>query len=207
MCACRARVHTYISLLIHKVVQIWPGLFVYKQVTVCPGHIWTTLYSMKHRPSWEANRFSASQEIPRVLWDPKVHYRIHNSSPSLRVLSKTDSVHASSHFSKIHFNTTLPSKPCHPSGLLPSGPPTKTLYATLLASFVLHALPIAVFLTWSPKWYLAGNTERKAPCYVVFSTPCYLIPLRRKYFPQHPILENPQPTFLPQCQRPSFTPL
>jgi hypothetical protein len=29
---------------IYKVVQIWPGLFVCKQVTVFPGHIWTTLY-------------------------------------------------------------------------------------------------------------------------------------------------------------------
>jgi hypothetical protein len=29
---------------IYKVVQIWPGLFVCKQVTVCPGNIWTTLY-------------------------------------------------------------------------------------------------------------------------------------------------------------------
>ena len=29
----------------YKVVQIWPGLFVCKQVTVCPGHIWTTLYN------------------------------------------------------------------------------------------------------------------------------------------------------------------
>jgi hypothetical protein len=28
----------------YKVVQIWPGLFVCKQVTVCPGHIWTILY-------------------------------------------------------------------------------------------------------------------------------------------------------------------
>jgi hypothetical protein len=28
----------------YKVVQIWPGLFVCKQVTVYPGHIWTTLY-------------------------------------------------------------------------------------------------------------------------------------------------------------------
>jgi hypothetical protein len=26
------------------VVQIWPGRFVCKQFTVCPGHIWTTLY-------------------------------------------------------------------------------------------------------------------------------------------------------------------
>ena len=32
-------------LTIYKVVQIWPGLIVCKQVTVCPGHIWTTLYN------------------------------------------------------------------------------------------------------------------------------------------------------------------
>jgi hypothetical protein len=31
---------------IYKVVQIWPGLFVCKQVTVCPGHIWTTWYNV-----------------------------------------------------------------------------------------------------------------------------------------------------------------
>jgi hypothetical protein len=31
----------------YNVVQIWPGLIVCKQVTVCPGHIWTTLYNNK----------------------------------------------------------------------------------------------------------------------------------------------------------------
>jgi hypothetical protein len=34
---------------IYKVVQIWPGLFVCKQVTVCPGHIWTILYLIQDR--------------------------------------------------------------------------------------------------------------------------------------------------------------
>ena len=37
--------------------------------------------------------------------------------------------------------------------------------------------------------------------------PCHLVPLRSKYFPQHPILKHPQPAFLPQCQRPGFTPI
>jgi hypothetical protein len=36
--------------------------------------------------------------------------------------------------------------------------------------------------------------------------PCYLVPLRPKYSPQHPILKHLQPTLLPHCQLPSFTP-
>ena len=35
----------------------------------------------------------------------------------------------------------------------------------------------------------------------------HLVPLRTKYSPQHHILKHPQPTFLPQCQRPRFTPI
>ena len=34
----------YIYIYTHKVVQLRPGLIVCKQVTVCPGHILTTLY-------------------------------------------------------------------------------------------------------------------------------------------------------------------
>ena len=36
--------------------------------------------------------------------------------------------------------------------------------------------------------------------------PCHLVPPKPKYSPQHPILKQPQPTFLPHCERPSFTP-
>ena len=36
--------------------------------------------------------------------------------------------------------------------------------------------------------------------------PRYLVPPRSKYSPQHHVLKHPQLPFLPQCQRPSFTP-
>ena len=35
----------------------------------------------------------------------------------------------------------------------------------------------------------------------------YLVPPRSKYSPQHHVLKHPQLSFLPQCQRPSFTPI
>ena len=55
--------------------------------------------SMEQSPATEASRFSASQEIPRILWNPKVH----KSLPLVPIRSQINPVHASlSYFLKIH---------------------------------------------------------------------------------------------------------
>jgi hypothetical protein len=69
-------------------------------------------YSMEQSPSWEAKMSWATQEIPRILWNPNVHHRTHKSPPPVPVLGQIDPVHAPpSNLSKIHFNIILPSTP------------------------------------------------------------------------------------------------
>jgi len=45
---------------------------------------------MVQSPSWENNWFAASQEIPRISRNPKVHYRTHKRPPPVSILGQRD---------------------------------------------------------------------------------------------------------------------
>ena len=64
-----------------------------------------TYLSMEQSSSWNVNWFSVSQEIPRILWNPKIHYRIHKCPPPVSFLCQLDPVHTNtSYYLKIHLN-------------------------------------------------------------------------------------------------------
>ena len=70
---------------------------------------------MVQSPSWEANWFAASQEIPRISRNPRVHYHTHKRPPPVSILDQPNPVHIpTSHLLQIHPNIIHPSTPRSP---------------------------------------------------------------------------------------------
>ena len=96
-------------------------------------------YSMVQSPSWEANWFATSQEIPRISRNPKVHYRTHKRPPLVSILGQPNPVHIpTSYFLEFHPNIVHPSTPrspqWSPSLRFPHQDPIHPLSSPILAT-------------------------------------------------------------------------
>jgi len=104
-----------------------------------------TYFSKVQSPSWAANWFTASQEIPRISRNPKVHYRTHKRPPPVSILGQPNPVHIpTSHILEIHPNIIHPSTPRSPQRSLslrfPHQDPTHPLSSPICATCPAHLI-------------------------------------------------------------------
>jgi hypothetical protein len=118
--------------------------------------------SMEISPSWEVASCAVTQEFPKILWNPKVHYRVHKRPPLVPILSQINPIHPISLWSILILSTHL--RLGHPSGVFPSRFPTNILYAfrftSIRATCPVHLIIIII---------LSKSTSHEAPHYAVFS--------------------------------------
>jgi len=106
----------------HKLLFYNTYLLTYSLLTYLLTYLLLTYlltYSLTHStvqsPSWAADWLAASQEIPHISRNPKVHHRTHKRPPSVSILGQPNPVHIpTSHLLEIHPNIIHPSRPRSP---------------------------------------------------------------------------------------------
>ena len=108
---------------------------------------------MVQSPSWKANWFAASQEIPCISQNLKIHYRTHKRPPPVSILGQPNPVHIPTfHLLEFHPNIIHPSTPRSPQWFLPTGFPTKILYTPLLTHTRHMPSPSHSSRFYRPRW-------------------------------------------------------
>jgi hypothetical protein len=151
---------------------------------------------MEQSHSWEANLFAASQEIPRILWNPKVHYQIHKCPPGTCLYPEAAQSspyplpHHNSWRSAVILSSHL--RLGLSSGFFPSGFPTKTLY-TPLPSPHMRYMPRP---SHSSRFYHPQNSgwgvQIMKLLIMKFSPLPFTSSLLGPKNSQHPVLKHPQ---------------
>jgi hypothetical protein len=117
--------------------------------TWCLNHIWTN--STEQNPSWRANGFSASQEIPCIVCNLDVHYHVHKKPPLAYILCQMNPVYSFFLiFLKYVCNIIFSSTP-RPSKWSLSGFLTKALYIFIYILF--HACHMPCPFSFIPKLF------------------------------------------------------
>ena len=136
-------------------------------------HFWPLLtYSMMHSPSWEAKWFAASQEIPRISRNPKVHYRTHKRPPPVSILDQSNPVHIpTSHLLEIHPNISHPSTPRSPQWSLSLRSPHQHPIHPPLLTHTLHMPSPSHSSRFYQPHNIGWSTDYLAPRYAISSIP------------------------------------
>jgi hypothetical protein len=135
-------------------------------------------YFMKQNPSWETNLFSASPEIPRILWNPKVHYGVYKTQSSVPILNQINPVLVSPHTTFWRSILILFSVYIWAFKVVsfPQVSPLKSSMHFSSTPYLLHGPLISFFSIWLPELYSVRNTDHLAPHYLVSFTPLLLSP-------------------------------
>jgi hypothetical protein len=116
---------------------------------------------------WKADCHSACQKNPAVLWDPKVHYRVHTNpslDPTLSQLNPVRPIHP--YLPKVHLNVILSRTPRSSQWSLALGPPNNIITPLSNIRWWIQKFP-----DWPPGARTANGT---ALCISHLSHPCYL---------------------------------